>query len=268
MITVGSNEREANRLLASIRSGETTFEDAARAHSRDSYAERGGDMGIRMFHELDADIPESAAREIAASLAMGEYSEVITTANGWFFFRAEENAQESDISDPSVMERIRSYMRGSHMGMMEDWAIEQAEIFIALVDEIGFEEALSEQGIESRSFGPIPVNFGNIDLFTTLAAQTVAELSGSEVNDNFWRAAFATPVDSPSQPLVQGGNVLVLFPTAETEAEEESLEDIASTFSSFWLANNTEQSLRQHFLNSPKMEDNFFSVYFRYFMGN
>ena len=150
---------------------------------------------------------------------------------------------------------------------MEDSAIDRANDFIALVEEEGFEETIAMMNMESRSFGPIPLNYGNIDLFATLASQSVNELRESAVNENFWRAAFSTPVNSPSVPVVQGGNVIVLFPTEEIETEESSMEGIASTYSSYWLTNNMERSMPAFFLNNPRMENNFLDIYFRYFMN-
>ena len=266
MLTVSSGEKEAQKILETIKNGEITFEDAARAHSGDAYADRGGDMGIRMTHELNMDIPEEA-REATVSLAIGQYSDVIKTSSGWSFFRAEDSATEADVSDPAVMDKVRAYVRNFERGRMEDWASAQADEFIALVNELGYDEAVSQQEIESRDFGPIPINYGNIDLFTTLSSQSVAELSGSGSNENFWTTAFSTPVSTPSQPVVQGGNVLVLFPTEETHAEEETVEGIASTYNAYWLSYMTEQSLQQYFLNSPKMDDKFMDIYFRYFMN-
>ena len=265
IITVSSNEREAERILTSIKDGETTFEDAAREHSRDIYADRGGDMGRKMVHELSSDIPDEAVRQNAIALDRGEFSNVMKTPDGWAFFRAEEAVQEVDTSDPAIMEKVRSYVRNFHGGRMEDWAIDQANSFIAMVIEFGFAEALGMQGIESRPFGPIPLNYGNIDLFTSLTSQSISELSDSARNENFWRAAFLTPIDSPSKPVVQGSNVIVLFPTAETTVDEENIERITSMYNSWWLGSVTDQSLRQYFLNSPKMENNFDEVYFRTF---
>jgi peptidyl-prolyl cis-trans isomerase D len=268
MITVGSSEREARQVLDSIKNGETTFEDAARAHSRDMYVDRGGDMGVKMFYELSVNIPEDETRDIVISLKKGDYSNVIKTAEGWFFFRCEEQAQEADLSDPAVMEKVRSYLRNFERGRMENRAIEKANAFIALANEHGFDEALSLQELQSRSFGPVPINFGNVDLFTTLQSQSVAELAGSAENENFWKIAFSTPVGSPSQWIVQGSNVLVLFPVEEIEAEASRQETVASNFSAYWLDYMIGQSMQQFFMNSPKMEDKFMDVYFRYFVGN
>ncbi|MDR2717708.1 MAG: SurA N-terminal domain-containing protein [Treponema sp.] len=267
MITVNSNEREARKILDSIKNGETTFEDAARAYSKDDYADRGGDMGIKMIHELSIDIPEETEREKLISLARDEYSDIVKTGSGWSFFRIEEAVQEADASDEAVLEKVRTYVRNFERGRMEDWAIAQAESFITLVNELGLEDAIAQQGIEKRSFGPVPINYGNVDLFTTLASQPVSELSASASDENFWKVAFSTPVETPSRPVVQGSNVLVLFPKEETAIEESAIESITSTFNSYWLSYVSEQALQQHFINSPKMEDKFIDIYFRYFMN-
>jgi hypothetical protein len=167
------------------------------------------------------------------------------------------------------MEKVKSYLRNFERGRMENWAIERAEAFIALVNERGFDEALSLQvGLQNRSFGPVPVNFGNVELLTTLQSQSVPELSGSAENENFWKAAFSTPVGKPSQWIVQGSNVLVLFPSEEIEAEASRQETVVSNFTAYWLDYMNGQSMQQFFLNSPKMEDKFMDVYFRYFVGN
>ena len=266
IITVTSSEREAKKILASIKGGETTFEDAARAHSK-VYADRGGDMGIRMIHELRIDIPEDDVREAVIALARDEYSDVMKTSQGWSFFRAEQDVQEADESDPAVLESVRSYMRNFQRGRMEDWAIAQANDFRALVDELGFADALLEKGLGSSSFGPVPINYGSVDLFASLSSPSLNWLSNSATDENFWRVAFSTPLDTLSDPLVQGGNVFVLLPTAETQAEETSIEGIVSTYKSYWLNYMTEQSLRQYILNSPKLKDNFRDVYNRVFMN-
>jgi hypothetical protein len=264
MITVTSSEREAWKILASIENGETTFEDAARSFSKDNYADRGGDMGIRMVHELSFDIPEESNRETVTAFEKGEYTDVIKTSTGWSFFRVEEGPQDADVSDFAVMEKVRSYVRNFERGRMEDWAIAQADNFITLVNERGFTEALSQLGLEKRGFGPVPINYGGVDLFTTLSSQSVYELSGSVSDENFWKVAFSTPVNAPSRPVVQGNNVLVLLPIEETEVEID-VENIKSYYND-WLSYVSEQAFYQHFINSPKMEDKFFDTYRRFFM--
>ena len=225
-------------------------------------------MGVKLMHELDWDIPDQTVRFTITTLASGEFSDVLQSGDNWVFFRVEEAVQDADLSDEAVMDKVRSYLRNFERGRMEDWAIDQAEIFIALAEEIGFEAALSQQGMESRSFGPVPLNYGNVDLYATLASLSVAELSNSASDHNFWSVAFSTPVNTPSIPVVQGSNVLVIIPTDETEVDEFRTESIVSSVNSYWLDFITEQSMFQFFLNSPKMDDRFMDVYYRHFMGN
>jgi hypothetical protein len=164
------------------------------------------------------------------------------------------------------MEKVRSYLRNFERGRMENWAIDKANEFIALVNERGFEEALSLLELESVSFGPVPINYGNVEFFTTLETQSITELAGSADNENFWKAAFSTPVGKPSRWIVQGSNVLVLFPVEELENEEAL--DTGTIFSVYWLDYMSRQSMEGFILNSPKMDDKFLDVYFRTFFGN
>jgi hypothetical protein len=266
-ITINSSEREAQHILNSIKVEATTFEDAARTHSQDSYAERGGDMGVKLAHELNQEAPEEADREKLLALEKGAYSDIVKLSAGWAFFRAEDAVQPGDIGDSANLDKVRSYIREYERGRMEDWAIEQARGFIALANEFDFNEAVYQRGIEKREFGPTPINYENVDLYTTLDSFSVPELSGSAGDENFWLTAFSTPVNTLSEPLVQGNNVLVLLPTEEIEADETSVENVGSTFSSYWLSYMTEQTLlRSYFLSSEKMEDRFFETFFRYFM--
>jgi len=269
-ISVSSNEREAKRILASINDGTITFEDAARAQSSDSYADRGGDMGMRYIYELDGEIPDSADRDAVYNLRRGEVSGIISTVDGWSFFRIENEMVKADFDDAAVMDRVRSYVRNYARGIMEDWAIGQADEFIAEAEDAGFINAARWRNKTMNSFGPIPINHGGVDLFTSLESLTVEGIDSQELkalsqNENFWTSAFSTPVSNPSKPLVQGNNVYVLIPTAETQGDESALESIASMYSTYFLNSTAEQSLHFYFLNSEKMDDRFSDTYFRYF---
>jgi len=254
IITIDGNEREARRIRASVADGEMTFEEAVSRYSADMFSIWGGDMGPTMAHALRLHVPDSAVLEAALSLAAGELGDVMNTADGWVFFRAEADAAEMDLSDPAVMEGVRDYMRSFARGRMEDWAIAQAEKFGEQVNGYGFEAALElHPEVERRDFGPVPINFGNVGLFGTLTG--VAELMGSASSEHFWTVAFGTPLESPSIPVVQGGNVLVLFPTAETEAHYTGNAQVAFNYANFWLSMT--ELLPRHFLDSPRFRDRF-----------
>jgi hypothetical protein len=271
VITVGSGEREARQILGSIEAGTLTFEDAARANSKDGYAERGGDMGIKMAYELATEIPDPGERETVVGLAGGAYSPIVKTPGGWSFFRAEETPRPANFSDPPVLEKVRSYIFSFERGRVEDWLLGEAGSFIEEVRAGGFDTACLDRHITPKSFGPLAVNYGDAPFFAPLSSFGVAELGSARepgyagTNEIFWRAAFTTPPHSPSSPLILGDNAVVLFPEEEVPADETDTEDIKNYYS-VSMSRLTEQALRFYFLTNPMLEDGFNRAFSRYFL--
>jgi hypothetical protein len=223
-ITINSSEREARQVLDSVKAGTQTFEEAAQTQSQDSYADRGGDMGTKLAYELTSEVPDTQERETVINTLPGDYSPLVKVPSGWAFYRAEEAVRPMDTADTANIDKIRTYMTGFERGRMEDWLFEQARLLISAVEEQGFDAALESRGIQKRDFGPLPLNYGGltmdfqgVNLFPTLSAQSVSELTPAESNENFWRAAFFTPLEKASEPLVIGNNVLVVYPREDLE---------------------------------------------------
>ena len=265
-----NSEKEAARILDSIKDGTLLFEDAARSQSQDIYADRGGDMGSRLFYELDRDIPGISDRQAIFNLEKGGYSDIINNNGEWSFYRVEDELTEVNFDDETVMEKVKSYVRNYRRGLMEDWAFAQAQVFVEDAKESSFDNAARSRSIEKQSFGPLPINYGGLNLFTTLDSFTITGIPPADIgnisrNENFWKTAFSTELNTPSEPLVQGNNVLVFLPTEQSEVQDENIANIASMYSSYWVNNTTEQSLNPYFLKHEKMKDNFWDVYYRVF---
>ncbi|MDR2758999.1 MAG: peptidylprolyl isomerase [Spirochaetaceae bacterium] len=263
-ITINSNEREIQQILKSVEEGTQSFEEAARTHSQDNFAESGGDIGVKMAYEMTEEIPDETERESVLNLARGDISPIVKVPSGWAFYRAEETPYPADLNDQDTVEKIRTYLTGFRRGIMDDWLIEKAEQFIAQAEEKGFDTVADELGLVKQNFGPVTINYGNFALFKSLPNDTVPELAAAASNENFWRIAFSTPLQSFSTPFILGNNALVLFPLEENILEETAVESIASSYSSYWLNSNTDQSIRNRFVRSERLEDNFWTTYFRY----
>jgi len=261
-ITIYSGEREARQIFNSVKDGISTFEETARTNSQDSYADRGGDMGIRMAYELVYEVSDEQTREILINLPRGELSDLISISNGWAFFRAEESGYPVDINDSTQIEKIRNYITIYSRGQIEDWLIAEAEKFSALANETDFDEAAMVKNLTKQSFGPIPVNYGNAALFGTISTAGVPELTNAGTNQFFWRAAFSTPLNSLSNPVVIGDNVVVLLPLEESYAEENDTQFIEMYFP-YWISSGTEQSYRTYFLTSEKFDDRFSETFWK-----
>jgi len=260
-ITITSSEREARQILDSIKNGSTTFEEAARNYSQDWAAERGGDMGTIMSFELEYEITDERTRTAVINMAKGELSELIMNNSGWTIYRVNETAHLADLNDASEKSKVRSYLIGFMRGISEDWVISSAEKFCSQVKESGFDAAVAAAGVTKNSFGPLPLNYGNFILLDSIRSSGIPELEDAGNNQFFWKAAFSTPLNSPSTPLVIGDNVIVLFPLEEILADEDELDYIKAYFP-YWLESITQNNLYEYFLLSKKLDDRFFDTFF------
>lgn len=270
-ITITSGEREAQQILGSVKDGTSSFEDAARNQSMDNFADRGGDMGAQMAYELATVIADETEREKVLSLRKGEVSDLISGGENWIFFRAEEDPAPFNAGDSSQMEKIRSYILLFERGRMDDYFIQRAEELRTKAmagGADGFSLSIEEEGLAKFSFGPLAINYGNQEFLprlTNVEGFTDAALSSFVVTDSFWQTAFSTPLGTVSEPLVLGDQVLLLFPLEETEAEESSLGLHRAYFQYYVQA--AVSNITPFFIQSPKLQDQFWGTYSRYFLG-
>jgi hypothetical protein len=143
---------------------------------------------------------------------------------------------------------------------MEDFFVNKAEELVVRINAAGFDSALEEQGLDKKSFGPLPINYGNEILFSRLDT-SLPELSAAAWDENFWRTAFSTPLHTPSKPLVIGVSVVVLYPEEEIQEENDA---IGNTYTSYSLSNTISQEIRDHFLKNKKLEDHFIESFIKY----
>jgi len=261
-ITINSGEREARQILKSVKDGTSSFEETAKTNSQDSYADKGGDMGIRMAFELSYEIGDEKARESIINLPKGELSDPVKVTGGWAFFRAEDAAHQADVNDSSQMDKIRNYIMTNSRGQVEDWLIAEAQKFSAQAKEIGFDKAVAAGDITKKSFGPVPVNYGNSALFGSVASSGVPELANAGTNQFFWKAAFSTPLNSLASPVVVGDNVIVLLPLEESSAGDNDTQLIKAYYA-YWINSGMEQSDRIQFLTNGKLTDHFSETFWK-----
>jgi hypothetical protein len=273
-ITITAGEREARQILASVKNGTSSFEDAARNQSQDSYAERGGDAGSQMAYELSSVVSDEAARNSILSLKKGEISDIISTGTSWIFFRVEDDPVSADMGDSIQAEKIRLYLFQFQRGRVEDYFTGKAEELRRRANAAGneagavFDGALAEAGLIKFTFGPLAINYGNQEFFPLLAGVeglTDQALSTFAVTDSFWNAVFFTPLGTVSEPLVLGDQIVVFRPLEETGLDETETETLKLYFDYYVLS--TAQNIGPFFIQSPKLKDQFWETYSRYFMN-
>lgn len=266
-ITISSSEGDAKKVYDSVKNGSVTFEDAAKTHSKDEYADKGGDTGLKYAFELSTEITDAASREKVLNLSKGSLSDLIKGATGWTFYRAEEDPRPAATADAALLAKARSYMVSFEKGKIEDYLIAKANEFAEKARSMGFANAASALALTKKSFGPISLNYGDIEILKGLNNQKVDELAGASTNETFWKTAFATPLQTPSKPIVVGNYVVVLNPVSETKADD-STTAIIDYYYNYVAGQYSERTLRNYFLSSKKLKDQFFDTFVRTFMAS
>jgi hypothetical protein len=265
-ITVSSSEADARKILDQIKTGAAAFEDTARSQSADANADRGGDMGSKMVYELASEIPDESSRSAVLVLAPGTISEVVKVPAGWAFFRVEEAARDADSADTGTIDRVRTYLLGFERGIIEDYYLARADSFNAAVETVGFDNACADMGITKSTIGPLPINYGDADTFSTVGSFAVSALEGAATNENFWKTAFTTTVGTPSRPIVLGSNVVVLLPVRETSRDDDDRSIIENNYASVISgAERIEPALTDVLLKNKKFKDRFDEVFSKLF---
>jgi hypothetical protein len=262
-----ATEDAAKTLRASVESGATTFEDAALNQSIDSYSDKSGDMGQMMAYNFGTTIPDETQRREVMALTSGQISPVVQTPLGWAFFRCEAPMVDADTSNADTLASIRSYMMSFESGQIQDYLSAKAQTVVSDTSTVGFAAAAANAGLEVKSFGPLAINYGNVDLFTQVDASVITELTYASTSEIFWRNAFSTPLGSASSPFVLGDTVLVLYPSAESDSAA-SMTRAQTSYTGGWVSNAVLNSMGNEFLTSPKLQDNFANTFFNLFYGN
>jgi hypothetical protein len=214
-----------------------------------------------MAYELVSTISDETIRQGVVNLSRGSFSDVLAIGEkSWTFFRAEEEPHDADTNDVLALDKIRSYVMSFERGRAEDYILAEAEKFTADAKEVGFDSAIGNRAMEKKSFGPIPINYGDTSLFPSVSSSGVGELSTASANENFWQAAFATAVNSPSSPFVLDDNVIVLYPTEETVADPE-FNSYIGIYYSYWLNDSIQQGISSYFINNGKLDDRFWDIF-------
>jgi hypothetical protein len=231
-------------------------------------------MGVKMAWEIYRDIPGEDDRVSALSLAGGNYSSVIKVPNpennedvSWAFFRSAEEPRTADLSVSENAEKARSYMRQFEGGRVENWLVDRAEKFIAGTKESGIAEAAESAGIELVHFGPVNLNYGNVNLFNALDI-TIPELYNAAFNENFWKASFTAPLNTPSVPFTLGESVVVIIPVEEAAHDETERGYISDWYAKGWMQYAMDRELNEIFSASKKFENKFGDTFFGNFLLN
>ena len=271
-ITIDTGSSDAEEVHRQAAEGVSSFEELARIHSADIFAEQGGEMGWEFYYDLEPDFDDIAQLDEVFSLRAGEISPVLQTRTGYVIYRVNEPAQEPTFDDPAAIQVVREYMETFARGQIEDYAYDRAQAFAETAQELGFSAAADQNSVSVGRTEFFPLNYGDVPLFETpRAAEDSRAPEGADLDDaanreSFFRAAFSVTADETSSPLVLENKVIVLSLDDERTASSASLDTIENFWGNY-LQNFQQQDLQRTLMNPDYLEDNFNEVFVNRILG-
>lgn len=273
-ITLTSSESDAKKVLQQVTENKLSFEDAAKSHSQDSYADKGGDAGSIFYYSFEEGFLNAADAKEVASLAKGEISKVYKVADkAWAFFKMNEAISEADFSAEATLDEVEAYLFQKERGTLESWAIAKATNLLSSATAEGFEKSAKKAGFEVKKAGPFILNLGNptfyaynqqIPLLQTPSNSQDFVIQSAERDEGFMSELFTRKKGELSRPLVVGDDVLVFQVTDDAEASPDDSAMVQFMYPYFYQE-SLDTNARAAFLKSPKFKDEFSTTFFKVF---
>jgi parvulin-like peptidyl-prolyl isomerase len=266
-ITVAS-EREAKQIRTRLADSTASFSELAKAHSDDSYAASGGDMGWQYAYALEPDLEDKAQVEEVLALAEGEVGDPLKGPFGWAIYRCDTEAVTPDLTDAAVLSEVHSYLTRYEKGKIEDWFVERAGKFARRAAETSFGAAAREAGVSVAETGYFPINLANTFPLSPLKAvpEEATPYSAAYSEDFFYRAFSLSRDQASSQPIVLDDQVIVLKVADEqpVSAENAAMMDRVLQY----LASQSLQSdVNQELMNDRRLKSSFDETFSRSVIG-
>jgi len=271
-ILIKSNAKEAEEIRAKLADRTSSFEELARAHSKDdSSAGKGGELGWRYFYDLERDFESGEPLAEVFALQEGEISPVLESRFGWIIYRADSPAVKLDLGeegspDEESVQVVRDYIMQYERGRVEDYALKQSEDFRARAGEIGFLLAGLDRNLVVYQTEYFPINYQGI-FFTTpvRAVNPGIDISSASFNRDFFLTAWSLEPNQFSEAVILEDQVVVL--KLEDERRQPAAEsEMMSRYYSYFAYQSRETDLQGVLLAPELIEDNFSQTFYQYIM--
>ena len=111
-----------------------------------------------------------------------------------------------------------------------------------------------------------PLNYGSSPIFEAMDTSSVTVLASADKNEDFLTQAFSLKLNEYSDPIIIGGDIVVLQYTG-SEAVEKAEDAEPSDYSS-QLVEFDQATTQNVVFQSPKFDNDFITVYFDNFMNS
>ncbi|MFA6845368.1 MAG: SurA N-terminal domain-containing protein [Sphaerochaetaceae bacterium] len=263
-----TTKEEAEAIVSTISKGEKSFEDAAVASSKDSFANAKGKIGTVYYYAIASNFKNADEAQLLLTSATGQVLGPFEGQNGWSIYRLDSAPTEPDFTNSTLLSGVKAYMSSYDSAVINDYLSAQATKFAADAKSTDFGTAADKAGLTVNDVAATPMNIGNSTYLGSFSYTDAKGLLASAANDstNATKLYIAEP-ESITDPM-KAGTSYVVAKIGKTDSASSGLGSYLKTFYSYLSANNNQQDMAQAILASDQLKDNFMNTFLSQILGN
>jgi len=242
-------KKEAEKLLSDVNNGNKPAEEQNGYSEEEKYLH---ELKRQMINANDVAKAFNADKEV--------FNGIYKTSYGWLILKPV--SEITSLSD-NITETVRSYLEKYEIGLIEDYLTDYANTIRTAAIKDGLASAATANDINSEETDFFPMNYGNLPfIFGGINQASQAKVfEQASFNKDFYKTAFNLEADTISEPLVMGKNVVLLSLLEEKVNDNSSF----TSFISYYTYQFKDSDMKDVFLSSPHLEDNFSDVFSKTF---
>ena len=267
-ILIKNSSSEAEEIRKKLSDRTSSFEELARAHSKDNYAEKGGNMDWRYYYDLERDFEEKALVNSVFELAEGQISDVLENRFGWVIYRCDNPQVSMDLESQESIQVVDDYLMRYERGMVEDYFLNKAEEFTLTARQNDFFTACGETGLTPYTTEFFPLNYQNVfEINPIRVKDNQISLASASSSREFFLTAFSLKENEISDPVPLDDVVIVLkLQDEKTTPEDEEQPFSMQDYYRYLAGQSLQLDLQTYIMDAEKLEDNFNSTFYQYIM--
>ncbi|MDX9916116.1 MAG: SurA N-terminal domain-containing protein [Sphaerochaeta sp.] len=261
-----TDENLALSLSKDILLGTTTFEEAAREHSLDSFAADGGAVGNLFYYAIEPNFTNSDDASLLLGAKDGDLLGPFESQGAWTIWRVNSQARQADYTDEATLNGIKAYIATYEGEMIEPWLDEFAQQLKSEAVANGLEEVALTHDLDLISVSSTPYNAAQSTYMADLSYTDPAGLlyratSNTDVARSLYASAEHTLLDP-----IKVNSSYILVETGSDERDE-GMGSYISMFYDYLSGSQNQQDLTQALYTSDAHTNDFLSTFFTVVLG-
>ncbi len=264
IISLGSLE-DAEEVASSLQSGLYTFEEAAREHSLDMYAQADGYIGTIPFFAIK---PNFRYEDEAAALlgaASGSIVGPFETGGGWAIYRVSTAAEEADVADENTRNLVKAYIGSNEEELMDSYLSNLVTEVSEYAKKTGLVEAALEYDLDLVEVMPTGYNVGKSSFLNNFSYTDPTGMLASYATAEVQTELFTSAEHTLLEPMKTGGAYLLI--EVGEDSTDEGMGSYTMMFYDYLAGSQSQENLAQTLYASDLHKDNFLTTFLRVVLG-